>query len=119
MATVTLSGKSFALAKPRDTAAVWDCLALARRNANRASAMALAICWPDDQVGRPRVRYSECGYDPGEFGGRVFADLVERGAPAIDVITAGAAALRLVAESVPAKQDVASAEGFSGPDEGN
>ena len=113
MPEVTVGGATFALATPTDTAAAWDCVVLAQSNRSRAMSMALALCWPDAQPHRPRVRYTECSYDAGLFGGRVFAGLTSRGAGVDEVVAAGRVALDLVVAAVPTAKVVQSAVDFT------
>ena len=115
--TVTLGRRTITLAVPTDLAAVVDCITLSRRNAVRASYMALALCVPAASSWRPRARYSDCGYDPGQFAGAVLDELVSAGVPMPDILSAGTRALGVVAAAFPRKGEVAAAEGFSNAQE--
>ncbi len=115
--TVTLGTRKMALEQPTDLAAVVDCIRLAKRNATRAGYMAIALCWPMAEPGRPKTSYADTEYDSGRFGGLVLDELVAAKVPMRDIIFAGAQALGVVARALPSKAEVVAAEGFSGGQE--
>lgn len=110
--TVTLGELSLELRPPTDLASAWDCLFLGSGSDTRGGAMALALCWPEGGKARPKTKLSGCNFNAGHFGGQVFAELSAKYG-AIDVITAGRAAMRLI--SSVCTTEVAATEGFSKP----
>lgn len=112
--TVTLGGLTLDLRPPRDLASAWDALALSAGSPSRGGAAALALCWPDDSLDRPRIRLSDCGYNAALFGGKVFEALAEK-CDAAEILAVGRIALGVIAQSVATGPEVAAAKGFSKP----
>lgn len=99
------------LAVPPSFSIRHEMMAAAADHPVRAAAAALAACWQGN--GRPKVSYASCKYDPLRFGGAVIDELVGRGATMVQVMTAGMAALQLLAPTVVTDREVKEREGFT------
>ena len=108
---IKLGGKPIKLEAPSSYAIRTEVWLLASENRTRGLAAALGVCWRG--LGRPKVQYAECQYNPAVYGARVLDELVERGLPLADILRAGGEALRMMAAAMASAEDVSAAEGNS------
>lgn len=100
-----------ALTLPKSFSVRLDVVGAAGRNAVRACAAALGVCWQGP--GKPKQSLERHGYDVLAYGGAVMDELVAHGATAKQVIDAGREALELISESIPTDEEVTATEGFT------
>lgn len=107
--TVHLNGSPLLLAPPKSYTVRLEVVLAAERNAPRAAAAALGLCWQSPN--RPTAKYA---YDVLVYGGAVLDELAgERRIPPGDVVTAGRVALDLCGEGLFTAAEVAVAVGNS------
>ncbi|MAH47339.1 hypothetical protein CMI37_16055 [Candidatus Pacearchaeota archaeon] len=119
--TITLGKHPTTLAKP----STFTALAMARgpdafdsmqqAEIFALQAMSLAVCWPENKTwpGKFRPRKWRASMKVDEYGAAIFDDLISAGHGVGAILEAGIEAYKFCMMSLPRKQEVAEAEGFS------
>lgn len=110
--TVTVQGETWKPTVPRSAALVDDLVTLGAYNVQRAYAAALVATWGGKR--RPKVSYRQCGHNPGDFGGKCWDALRERGVKREDILLQGGLAYAALLDSFAIdEKEVAETEGFT------
>ena len=113
--TVQIGERDVTLSAPSSLTVRHEITASASSNWRRSFGAALGACWRG--VGRPKVKYSGCEYNPLRYGGEVIDELVARGEPVQDVLKAGGIAFGILSAELIAESEVAAVEDFTEPQE--
>ncbi len=111
--TATIGGKDVVLKTPASYAVRMEIWGLTTTSYTRAIGAAVGVCWYGP--GKPRVQFAACGFAPAIYGGRVIDELVERGIATKEIVDAGKVALELIKGGLATEEQIAEAEGFTGP----
>lgn len=106
--TVKVGAREVVITLPKSLSVRYDVASFYSSNPTRACAAALGLSWGG--LGRPKAKY-EASYNVGTYGGEVFDELLSRGVPAAEIITAGTWAYVAICRSLPKAEEVDKAEG--------
>lgn len=113
--TVEIGAREISLSPPSSLTIRHEIVASAADNWKRSFGAALGSCWRG--LGRPKVKYARCDYNPLKYGGEVIDELIERGEDITEIITAGGIAFQMLADGLISEKEVADVENFTEPEE--
>lgn len=114
--TVMLGDLEITLRDPGRHSLALDLLTAAQGSRPRALAAALGMAWLKPRTGRPKVQYSQCGYNAAAYGGQVLDALVQDGHDWRDILAAGDEAFVFLTAGLVDLHEAADAEDFTEPD---
>lgn len=109
--TVKIGEREVSLSAPASLTIRHEIVSAAGDNWRRSFGAALGACWRG--LGRPKIKYARCDYNPLKYGGEVIDELLDRGENISEIITAGGVAFNLLAADLIGEKEVAEVSDFT------